>query len=153
MNPTTPLVRALRVLALLAALTPLGVPAAAQQPAKQPVVIGIPDAFPRQGARAMVFRYASAGNRDVVLLDGASATPEALAAAVLLVRDLRRSHPKLKDDQVATLTRFTPPRGLDPRTLSALASRLEELKRRPSSRIGSLGSGRWIELADASLNP
>ena len=147
-------------LAVLAIAIASGAPAAAQGQARKPVVVALPDSFPETheprgqitGVRGMVVRFASPGKRDMVILKHDDASPETLAAAINLLRRFRREVPNPQSDRVATLVDFVPPK-LTPAAREALAARLRELNSQQASRVGNLGSGRWIEIPDAILNP
>ncbi|MGH7720028.1 MAG: hypothetical protein ACREON_14450 [Gemmatimonadaceae bacterium] len=132
----------------LAALLALSMPAAAQHTASvlRPVRVAVPDEFPTPGARALIVRSPAAGQGDVIILNHAHATAEALSAALALLRELRRSIANPPHTQVVTMQGFTARGAIDRGTLEPLKSRLDLLRSRRPARIGNLGMGKWIEL-------
>jgi hypothetical protein len=136
--------RALTLLVIAVTATP----AAAQRSIDNRVRIALPDRFPLADARALVVRYSSIDNPDVIILDPAHATSETLSAALTLLRHLDKERPPAPGRYVvATLKGFAPLGHPDPAALRRLAGQLAALRAQPSSRIGNLGRGRWIELA------
>jgi hypothetical protein len=121
--------------------------AAAQPPIDTRVRVAIPDRFPLPDARALVLRYSSIDKPDVIILDPAHATSETLSAALTLLRHLYKERPPAPGRYVvATLKGFAPLGRRDPAVLRQFESQLSALRAQPSSRIGNLGRGRWIEL-------
>lgn len=134
------------VILLAIAFAPIS--AAAQRPINDRVRVAIPDRFPLPDARAIVLRYSSIDNPDVIVLDPAHATSETLAAALTLLRHLYKERPPAPGRYVVgTLKGFAPLGRPDPAALRRLAGQLAALRAQRSSRIGNLGRGRWIELA------
>lgn len=138
---------------MLAIVCPVWSAAAAQSRARAPVRAAVPDSFPVPGAKALVLRYAGAQKPDVIMLNSANATPEALAAAIAFLQTDRRATPAPEHDEVITVTGFAPARTTRATVLAKAAAKLAELHARPVARIGNLGPGRWLELADATLLP
>lgn len=141
--------RATTVVAAASALTLLAPAAQAQRDglaASPSVQVALPDSFPSPDARALVVRFAT--GRDLIILNREHATPHALAAAVALLKELRRTNPRVANTQVVTMQGFTPLGAARGRTGAAFRATIEALNRQPPARIGNLGRGRWIELGD-----
>jgi hypothetical protein len=113
------------------------------------VQVAVPDSFPAPGARALIVRYAT--GRDLIILDRRHATPEVLAAAVALLKELRRTNQRLASTQVVTMQGFTPLGSGTGRSRAAYRAAIEALNRQPVTRIGNLGRGRWVALSDANF--
>lgn len=146
------MIRLSRCLAALALALVVFSPArvAAQNERATAVQVAVPDSFPSREGRIVILRHASNAKRDVILLHRDHATPEALVSALATVRDLRRRWPRPPRDQVVTIATYTP-HNLDPQLLQIAAERLAELRSQRVSRIGNLGAGRWIEMANLRL--
>jgi hypothetical protein len=82
--------------------------------------------------------------RDIVLLRASELTPEALAMSLLVLDRVRESALEPGQGQLIPITGFvmTDPPADDYRT--RLLGALDRLARAPTSRIGTIGSGRWI---------
>lgn len=127
--------------------------AASQRPSGPTAVeVVIPDRFPSTEAFALVVRFAAPGKTDLVLLDARHATPQTLGAALALLRHLRATSPRPGHDVVTTVRGFATVRASAPRT-AALEGVLRILNAQPTSRVGNLGTGRWVELPDATVAP
>jgi hypothetical protein len=147
-----PIVRAPIVIAAASALALLAVPARAQhgaESATRSVQVVLPDSFPAPGARALVVRFAT--GRDLIILNREHATPQALAAAVALLKELRRRHGVVANTQVVTMQGFTPIRRGAERASARFRASIQALNSRPISRVGNVGRGRWIELVDSRI--
>lgn len=129
--------------------------AGAQATGRKAVVLAIPEAFPQTREpsgmtttiRGMVVRFASPDKPDMIILDRTDASPETLSAAIQLLAQFRRASPTPKHDRVATITGFVPPK-LTPESRTKLNRALSVLHATQLSRVGNLGSGRWMELPD-----
>lgn len=141
---------AIRCAAAVLGLAIVSNPAAAQRADERPhrrLRVAIADRFPVPDARALIVRYASVARPDVIILEPSQATPEALAAALALLRGLDRERPPAPGRfVVATLKGFAPLGEPNRAALNHLATQLSALRAQPPSRIGNLGRGRWIEV-------
>jgi hypothetical protein len=145
MNATTSFRAAPLRVAMVAALLSPGL-VAAQFPATERVRVAIPDRFPLPDARAVVLRYGSSDKPDVIILESARATPEALSAAVALLQTLRKQRTVAPGRYaMAVVKGFAPLRELSPQERTRLAAQLSQLRAGRVSRIGNLGPGRWGE--------
>lgn len=124
--------------------------AAQRRASGRTVQLAIPDRFPSREATALVVRFAAPGTADLVMLDGRSANPETLGAALAVLRRLRTSNPSPSHDVVTTVTGFATVRQ-SPARRAQLEETLRTLNARPSARIGNVGPGRWIELPEGTL--
>jgi hypothetical protein len=141
---------AVRAATLLAVATSAAT-ADAQRPIDSRVRVAIPDQFPLPDARALVLRYSLVDKADVIILHPAHATSETLSAALTLLRHLDKERPPAPGRYVvATLKGFAPLGQPNPAALRQLENQLSALRAQPSSRIGNLGRGRWIELGSSS---
>lgn len=116
-------------------------PLAAQASSRTGVFIAIPETFPDLDARALLVREPG---RDVVVLRDAEADAETLAMALLVLERIRLEAPRPTQGQMIPITGFVfrSPIGVEDRR--RLERTISELRTRPMSRIGTLGSGQWI---------
>lgn len=113
------------------------------------VIIAVADSFPAARGYAVIMRDADAAATDVVILPSTGATPDALAGALIVLQKLRaQGAPAHK--QIVTLTGLHP-RSIPPRIAAWLANVMQRASQQPATRIGNIGRGKWIELADAVL--
>ncbi|HEX7052282.1 MAG TPA: hypothetical protein VF188_18895 [Longimicrobiales bacterium] len=115
------------------------------------MIVAVPDSFPATSAHALVIRYAGPNQQDVILLNPAGATVEALAVALTTLRERRTSRSMPLHTEVTTIQDFAP-RGAAHRAYARLERVLNDLLAQRRSRIGNLGLGRWIELADPRVH-
>ena len=106
--------------------------------------VALVDEFPDLDARALVVRDRL---RDVVVLRPSDATPETLAMALFVLARARNRDPSPDAGQMLPITGFTLTAELSVRRHSRMTQALARLERRPSTRVGTLGTGRWIRLA------
>lgn len=132
----------------------LGESAFAQGSAGEPVVLAIVDDFPAADSRALIVRYpASAGARDMIILDRAFATSDGLASALILLRKLRSTQGAISRVQTAMIAGAVPEKPLSSGRRAYLETGLAKLAGQQPSRVGNLGRGQWIELPHDRLGP
>lgn len=116
------------------------------------VLLIVPDSFPDASVKALVVRYASPTERELIVLKKADA--EYLAVALAVLRDMETKHGNLSRDQVIPVRGFAPVRKNAERGfLKKYDATIQKLLRQPRSRVGNLGTGRWIELPGATVQP
>ncbi len=155
MNMMNPLNGLARLAVLTCALVAV---AAAPSPASQaagpkPVVLALPAVIPptrepsgrETTTRALVVRFANREKHDVIVLRREDATPETLAAAIILLQRIRASVPDPKHDRVATLVSYAPP-ALPDSTRNSLRAKVRELRSQRPVDLGNLGFVAWPEL-------
>lgn len=140
--------------ALLLVVMLLSAASAGAQPslAKRSVIVAIPDSFPSSEGRALVMRFSDPGKKDAIILNRANATPEGLGSALLVLQKLRAVKDTPAQDQVITISGFVPPSRLSETAASKLHGKLKKLLDEPSSRIGNIGRGHWVELPDVQID-
>jgi len=120
---------------------------AAQSLGGTPTFVAIPDVYPPVEGPVAVLRESG---RNVILLRDSDATPEALGVALVLLRRLTERRPLQPGlSHLAPVTGFRLRRGLDADRLARLDQVLARLRQRPVARIGNLGTGRFLALAEA----
>lgn len=117
--------------------------ASAQQVRSARTYVAIPDAFPEIDARAMLIR--EPGFDLVVLRDG-EATPDALAMALLALRDARERRPVPKTGEMMPIAGFVVEESPTGRTRRVLERTLARLERADPTDLGSLGQGRRVRI-------
>lgn len=143
--------RTLGRLTIMGCLSLIGANAALSQASRapQPVILAIADSFPAHHGRAVIMRYPTASSEDVIILSSSDATPDALGAALQLLRRLRAKGAP-SNMQVVTMTgaqRVVVPPKVD-RWLQKVIDRT--LANQPK-KLGNIGRGHWLELADARI--
>lgn len=139
------------LLLALASAAPVGSSATAQQPVANPVVVILPDSFPQttfpgapqSDARLMIVR--EPGKQDVIVLNAAHATPDALRFAFDALKMHRTRFPDIREPMAIRIAEL--PAGIPRRSPAAFAATLAQLRAAPVSQLGRLGRGRRIELA------
>jgi hypothetical protein len=139
------------VLLALASAVPIGSSATAQQPAAIPVVVIIPDSFPQttfpgapqSDTPLMIVR--EPGKKDVIVLNSAHATPDALRFAFDALTRHRTMFPDVRESMAIRIAEL--PTRIPQRSRAAFAAALAQLRAAPPSQLGRLGRGRRIELA------
>lgn len=113
------------------------------------VIIVVADSFPASRGYAVILRDVGPAVEDVVILPSRGAAPDALAGALVVLRKLRTqgvpSH-----TQIVTLTGLRP-QVVPPRIAAWLNAVVQRVSQQPHTRIGNIGQGRWVELADITL--
>lgn len=131
----------LSLLALLAVLAGTPSLAAGQSESSSPVFVAIPQTFPDVDARAVVMREPG---RDIVLLREDDAVPETLNVALAVLARMTRDHPLDGTGQMIPIMGYASRRDLSPGRRAVLGSVLRDLRERPLSNVGNLGTGRWM---------
>lgn len=141
------------VLAALLALASLSMPAAvhAQDAAAPAVVLALADSLPVANARAVVLFRSRPTGQHVIVLSTTTATPETIGGALALVARLQREHANDDLSAVVPISAIAPRRSLSASRQSQLASYLSTLRAQPRTRLGNVGTGRWVELRAAAL--
>ena len=143
------------LLALVAVALPLGSPGVAQHGGR-PVVVLIPDVFPQvtfagapQGeARLMIVR--EPGKTDIIVLNPAHATPDAMGAALVLLRRHRTMFPDPARPTSVQVTEFPPLSNR--RSHAAFSALLRRLQAQPHAPAARFGRGRQIQLDPDSVD-
>lgn len=129
----------LAVAVLLAA--PLAV--RAQHSGAAPVFVAVPETFPDLDARALIVRE---GGRDIVVLDPAEVTTEALAMSLFVLGSVRKRYPEPTEGELIPITGFAMTRAPSGEHLRRIVGTLKRLERAPTTAVGNLGPGRWVRL-------
>lgn len=132
-----------RSIALLLALAGAP-PLAAQNAASGPIFVAVPEAFPDLDARAVVIREPG---RSILVLRPDGLEPEALAAALRVLRQVAQKPLEPGRGQMIPITGFVLP-DLGDVDRRRLAGVLGQLSRMPLSNVGNLGRGRWIRYTE-----
>lgn len=143
------------LLALFAIVLPSASPGIAQYGGR-PVIVLLPDVFPQStfpGAPQTSVRLTivrEPGKTDVIVLNPAHATPDALGAALVMLRRHRTMLPDVAQPTAMQITEFPPQaRG---RSQAAVSAVLQRLLAQPRSALGRLGRGRQIEFDANSVD-
>jgi len=138
--------------AAILTLGALAAPAPAQQGRglDRPVIVALPDVFPALeapgvDALALVYRFGGPrGRADIIVLNPAHATPEALRVAVLALRRLRANRELDSGRKLVIPVVPDPPAAQrDAARFRALLERLRNDSR--AGGIEGLGAARWLE--------
>jgi len=116
----------------------------AQAPPRARTVIALPDQFPDIDARALLVREPGV---DVVLLRPGEVTTDALAMALLTLRELGPRRARAGNGEMIPIVGYAvtdPPRG---ERLAALERTLDRLAAAETTTLGSFGRARWISLS------
>ena len=116
------------------------------------VIVAMTDTLNSPDAAAILLRSASP-SEDVVILKRATASPAILGAALAMVDRLRAQSPTLTHSQVATMQGGVATRPLAGAQLARLTATLQRLAERPTVRIGNLGLGQWVWIANTKSAP
>ena len=120
----------------------------ASDAARERVRIAVPERFPVAGAEALVIRYTSGDAGDVIILNRAAVSPGVLHAAARLLHRQRQKSAQPDRDQMAIVAGSRPIGNGAASASRRWQSVLDALARQPTARIGNLGPGQWIEVAD-----
>ena len=129
------------------ALTPMG--AIGAQRSDDRVQLVVPDSFPSQAGRAFVMRFAGARQSDVVVVNRSALSARTVAAAMALLRGLRRQIAQPPHDMLTLVDGFVEMPGVNAHEIAGWERALEQLRAQRPSNIGNLGRGQWIELPNA----
>lgn len=128
-------------------------PAAAQRAQDRPVILALPEAFPEVSqpgvdALALVYRFGGPGGRaDIIVLNPAHASPQALRVAVLALRRFRESGEL--DGGRKLVIPVVPDSPTARGRAASFGAALERLRSRPrAGGIQGLGAARWLEFHD-----
>ena len=114
------------------------------------VLIVVPDEFAARDARAIIVR--NPAQEDVIALDKNNLTPDGLVATLSLLQQMRSVLlPSNASTAVVVITGSAPADTPDPAKSRKAAAILAELLSRSTVNVGSLGSGRWLRLAELRL--
>ena len=127
----------------LAALLATPVAAAAQNAHAAPVFVAVPETFPDLDARALIVRE---GGRDIVVLDPAQVTVEALAMSLFVLGSVRERYPEPTEGELIPVTGFAMTRAPSGEHLRRIVGTLKRLESAPTASVGNLGPGRWVTL-------
>ena len=105
------------------------------------VFLAIPDDFPDVEARAVIIREPG---REVVMLRSTDVSPETLAMALQLLRQLRDRYPRPTEGQMVPMTGYAVTKPIPDRAKAGLEQALSRLLSAEPAQLGNLGSGRWI---------
>lgn len=122
------------------------------QPTDGPVIVAMTDTLNTRDARAIILRHPRTPAKDVIVLKRAHATPQLLAAALVVLETKREKGRSDRDPEMVALQGFHTerlPAALD----SAVTRTLERLRDRPPAEIGNLGSGQWIRMPSTRKSP
>jgi hypothetical protein len=118
------------------------------------VAVAIPDVFPEaagQGPQenviAIILR--SPDHQDIVLLNRQHAAPTALASVISSLRRSRIATPNPGRGMMAVVRSGARPQA--GRDNANFARVLQAVREQPSSRIGNVGDGRWLEFNPKDL--
>jgi len=140
------------VLASIASLGLAATRANAQSGRSPAVIVAMTDTLNSQDAAAILLRSASQ-SEDVVILKRATASPTILGAALAMLDRLRAQSPTLTKSQVATMQGAVASRPLAGAQLARLNATLQRLAERQTVKIGNLGVGQWVWLANTKSAP
>jgi hypothetical protein len=129
------------------ALTPMGTIGA--QRSDDRVQLVVPDSFPSQAGRAIVMRFAGARQSDVVVVNRSALSARTVAAAMALLRSLRRQIAQPPHDMLTLVDGFVEMPHANTREIAEWERAVDRLRAQRRSRIGNLGRGQWIELPNA----
>jgi hypothetical protein len=140
---------ALRVALLGCSLAALALTAAAQAQGQEhrSVRIAVPDSFPgRHGEPAVVIRTAADPLTPVVLLNRATLSEGVVASALATANLLLHRPIKAGETQVMGIASLHQIRPMSESAHALGARYLRQLQAQPTTRIGNVGAGRWIEV-------
>jgi hypothetical protein len=129
------------------ASTPIG--AIGAQKSESRVQLVVPDSFPSQAGRAIVMRFADGQRSDVVLVNRSALSARTVAAAMALLRSLRRQIAEPPHDMLTLVDGFVEMPGANAHEIAGWERALDRLRAQKPSNIGNLGRGQWIELPSA----
>jgi hypothetical protein len=138
------------VAAIVASLAALGAAsrrAEAQAQGRPVVWIAVPDSFPAADVPALVVRTGARPQTPTVLVNKRDLRPETIMAALAAAHVAIRGPIKPGETQVTGVSHFDRPRPMKPRTRELATRWVQQLQTQPVTRIGNLGTGRWIEVA------
>ena len=131
------------LLVLCAVFTPDMV--SAQDAARKPIFLALPDVFPDVDARVVLLREPG---REIVVLDPAAATADELGTGLRLLARFRRDHGEPQNGEMIPIVGFAPGPNLTPEERARLEAMIAELREMPVANVGHLGRGRWMRYGD-----
>lgn len=120
--------------------------AAAQASASNSAVLALVDSLPVPAVPAVVMFRSRPSGRHIVAIRRDRATPELLGGALALVRRLERAHAGDARSAIVPISASARTRALPASARAPLQSLIERAERRPMTRIGDLGQGRWLRI-------
>lgn len=136
------------VASLLAQGGAMGVPLelSAQGPPSKGTFLALPDVFPETSvdhAKAIIYRT---GEREIILINPSFATPETVAASLAVLKKVRKDRMERGLTEASVVTGLSPRKALPDLRRSAYSEVLAAVTSQPSSTLGNLGPGRWLEV-------
>lgn len=130
-------------------LTPLQL--TAQSAAARRTLVTLSDSMPVPNAQAIVLFNAPPSGDHVILLPRRTVSPNALGAALKVLRKLEREHPNSANSAMIPIEGVLPPANQTPSERASLRSIISEVAQQPVTRVGRLGMGQWMPLSVAQL--
>ena len=118
--------------------------------ADQPVLIIVPDSFPRPGTHPMIIRDLTSRQDDIIVLNKENATPYELLAAMAVLRRMRTTAsvaPPGAATQVVSVQGFVISKRAATSQDSAATRFLTRLLSLGRRKVGNLGQSRWVRLS------
>jgi len=117
--------------------------------ADRPVLVVVPDSFPRPGTHPMIIRDLTSRQDDIIVLNKDNATAPELLAAMAVLRRMRTNPsaaPPGVATQVVSVQGFVISQSVATTRDSAATTFLTRLLSLERRNVGKLGPGRWVRL-------
>lgn len=137
--------------ALLVVLFLLPLQLAAQSAANTRTIVTLSDSMPVPNAQAVVLFHAPPSGDNVILLPRRTVSPNALGAALKVLRKLEREHGSSPNSAMVPIQGILPPSGQSAGERASLRSIIAQVAQQPVTRVGRLGMGQWMPLAASQV--
>lgn len=138
-----------RALVLAAIALPLQLAAQAASGAR--TIVTLSDSMPVANAQAVVLFHSPPSGDNVILLPRRTVSPNALGAALRVLRKLEKEHGDSPHSAMIPIEGVLPPRDQTPGERASLRSIIAEVAQQPMTRVGRLGMGQWMSLSASQV--
>lgn len=136
-----------RIVAYMGVIVLLLAPSGAEAQRRPSVVVAVADTLSQPDARAQIVRSPMQAE-DMILVRRADLSPVMLSAALATLVGERERRAEPKALEVLTITGAVARGPISEERQRALKAVLGRLEEQPIVKIGNLGSGRWVRVAD-----
>ncbi|MFP5355739.1 MAG: hypothetical protein ACLGIK_11425 [Gemmatimonadota bacterium] len=137
--------------ALLAVIFVVPLQLAAQSAPGARTIVTLSDSMPIPNAQAVVLFHAPPSGDNVILLPRRTVSPNALGAALKVLRKLEREHGNSPNSAMVPIEGVLPPARQSAGERASLRSIIAQVAQQPMTRVGGLGMGQWMPLSASQV--